>query len=126
MNKPDISYLSGLFVYLYLKQINMAELITENIVTMTKELVKGEIKNMLEACKKEHFEQYNKNFHVFVFALTALLNDVIQDDITEDFYPYFVRLTELNEKYLTGEQTGNIQFTKREILAYIGKDNTDN
>lgn len=25
MNKPDISYLSGLFVYLYLKQTNMAE-----------------------------------------------------------------------------------------------------
>jgi hypothetical protein len=98
----------------------MAELIQENLVTMTKEFVHGEIKNMIDACKGVHFEKYNKNFHVFTSSLIALINDVIQDDITQNFYPYFVRLTELNEKYSTGEATGNIQFTEREILAYIG------
>lgn len=93
---------------------------------MTKEFVKGEIKNMLEACKKEKFEQYNKNFHVFVFALHSLINDVTQDEVTEDFSPYFVRLRELNQKYALGEITGWLQFTQIEILAYIGDDNTDN
>jgi len=104
----------------------MAELITENIFTMSKEFVKVEIKKMLKACGGVRHEQYNKNFHVFIAALNTLLNDVIQDDITDNFYPYFERLVELNKKHSTGESTGNIQFTEREVLAYIGKDNTDN
>lgn len=103
----------------------MAELITENLVTMTKEFVKGEIKNMLEACKGVKFEQYNKNFHVFVFALNSLLNDVIQDEITDNFYPYFERMVQLNDKYTIGEITGNIAFTPMEVLAYIGKSDVE-
>lgn len=126
MNKPDIIYLSGLFVYLYLKPKQMAELIKENIFTMTKEFVKGEIKNAIEICEQNKQPIITNNLHIYFASLIALINDVIQDDITEDFYPYFVRLTELNEKYTTSETTGNIQFTKREILAYVGKYNIDN
>jgi hypothetical protein len=98
----------------------MAELIQENLVIMTKEFVRGEIKNMINACKGVHFGKYNKNFHVFTSSLIALINDVIQDDVTDNFYPYFERLVELNNKYSVGEATGFIQFTEREILAYVG------
>jgi hypothetical protein len=103
----------------------MAELIHENLVTMTKEFVRQEIKNMIKICEETKHVAITKNLHVYFSSLIALINDVIQDDITQNFYPYFVRLTELNEKYSTGEATGNIQFTEREILAYIGDFKTE-
>jgi hypothetical protein len=98
----------------------MAELIQENLVTMTKEFVRQEIKNMIKTCEETKHVSITKNLHVYFASLIALINDVIQDDVTENFSPYFERLTELNEKYSTGEATSNIQFTEREILAYVG------
>jgi hypothetical protein len=103
----------------------MAELIQENIFTMSKEFVRGEIKNMIKICEETKHVVISKNLHVYFASLISLINDVIQDDISENFYPYFVRLTELNEKYSTGEAAGNIQFTEREILAYVGEFKTE-
>jgi hypothetical protein len=97
----------------------------ENIFTMTKEFVRQEIKNMIKTCEETKHVVISKNLHVYFASLIALINDVIQDDITENFYPYFERLVELNNKYSVGEATGNIQFTEREILAYIGDFKTE-